>query len=109
MNRTVAVVLALLAVLALGAAAATLDDTATAGGGGGTGGDSGVGVGTGDRFDLGGFNTSETSTVPPLPDIVGQILAVVLLLIAAFGIYAFYREHGQRRPDSPVFPWQLHA
>ena len=93
-NRTVAVVLVLLAVLALGAAAATLDDTDTAGGAGGSGSDSGVGAGTGDRFDLGGFNATETSTAPTLPDIVGRIAAIVLLLVAVFGIYSFYREHG---------------
>ena len=94
MNRTVAALLALLAVLALGAAAATLDDTATAGGAGGSGSDSGAGVGSGDRFDLGGFNVTDTDTVPTLPDVLGQILAVLLVLVAAFGVYAFYREHG---------------
>ena len=96
MNRIVAVLLALLAVLALGAAAATLDDTATAGGAGGSGGDSGAGVGGGDRFDLGGINVTESASVPALPDVVGRALAVVLLLVAAFGLYAFYREHGLR-------------
>ena len=94
MNRTVAAVLALLAVLALGAAAATLDDTATASGAGGSGSDRGVGVGSGDRFDLGGVNLTETGTAPPLPDVVGRILAALLLAVAAFGVYAFYREHG---------------
>lgn len=93
-NRTVAAVLVLLAVLALGAAAATLEDTRTAGGTGGSGDDSGAGVGSGDRFDLGGFNASGSSTSPSLPDVVGQVVAVVLLLVAAFGVYAFYREHG---------------
>lgn len=95
-NRTVAVLLALLALLALGAAAATLDDTATAGGGGGSGSDSGTGVGSGDRIDFGGFNVTESGTAPRLPDVVGRILAVVLVLIAAFGLYAFYEEHGIR-------------
>ncbi|MEF8843019.1 MAG: DUF4129 domain-containing protein [Haloarculaceae archaeon] len=94
MNRTVAAVLALLAVLALGAAAATLEDTATAGGAGGSGGDSGAGVGSGDRFDLGGFNVSESASATPLPDVVGQVVAALLLLVAVFGLYAFYREHG---------------
>lgn len=96
MNRTVAVLLALLAVLALGAAAATLDDTATAGGSGGSGSDHGLGVGGGDRFDLGGFNVTDSETVPTLPDIVGRVFAAVLMLVAAFGLYAFYREHGIR-------------
>lgn len=96
MNRTVAVVLVLLAVLALGAAAATLDDTATAGGTGGSGSESGAGVGNGDRFDLGGFNVSDSATAPTLPDIVGQVIAALLLLVAAFGLYAFYKEHGIR-------------
>jgi hypothetical protein len=95
-NRIVAVVLALLAVLALGAAAATLDDTATAGGAGGSGSESGVGVGDGDRFDLGGVNLTETGTAPTLPDVVGRVVAVLLLAVAAFGLYAFYREHGIR-------------
>ena len=94
MNRTVTAVLVVLAVLALGAAAATLEDTATAGGAGGSGGDSGAGVGNGDRIDLGGFNVSESSSSPPLPAVVGRAIAVLLLLVAAFGIYAFYREHG---------------
>jgi len=93
-NRTVAVGLVLLAVLALGAAAATLDDTATAGGTGGSGSESGTGVGNGDRFDLGGFNVSDSAGAPTLPDIVGRVLAALLLLIGAFGLYAFYKEHG---------------
>ena len=96
MNRTVTAVLALLAVLALGAAAATLDDTATAGGIGGSGSSSGVGVGDGDRFDLGGVNLTGTGTAPPLPDVVGQVIAVLLTAVAAFGVYVFYREHGIR-------------
>jgi hypothetical protein len=93
-NRTVAALLALLAVLALGAAAATLEDTTTAGGAGGTGSDSGVGVGTGDRFDLGGLNDSEIGDAPTLPPIVGRVFAALFLLIAVFGLYAFYHEHG---------------
>lgn len=95
-NRTVAALLAVLAVLALGAAAATLEDTTAAGGAGGTGDERGVGAGTGDRFDLGGLNESEVSEAATLPPIVGKVFAVILVSVAAFGIYVFYREHGLR-------------
>lgn len=96
MNRTVAAVLAVLAVLALGAAAATLEDTTAAGGAGGTGDQRGVGAGTGDRFDLGGMNESAVSEAATLPPIVGKVFAAILVSVAAFGIYVFYREHGLR-------------
>lgn len=86
--------LALLAVLALGGVAATLDAPGGAGAGDGT--DEGTGAGSGPQFSLGGGVEPAETTVPTLPEWVGVLLGIALLLATAYGCYELYREHGLR-------------
>jgi hypothetical protein len=97
-NRTVAIILAILAVLTLGATAATLD-TPTTGGSNGTGSGDESSVGSGSIFSLGGYNVTDTDTGTPsyrLPPLVGQVFVLLLALLLCFGLVQFLHEHGVR-------------
>lgn len=96
-NRTVAALLALLAVLSLGAAAATLDATVAPGGSGGTGDADGVGAGSGDRVDLGQpAPPDRTVQTPGIPPVVYQVLLLVVALVVLAGLVQFLQEYGAR-------------
>jgi hypothetical protein len=96
-NRTVAALLALLAVLALGSAAATLDAAPAGGGSGGTGAASGAGVGSGERVDFGApAPVDSTTTAFDVPRILYQVLLVLLAVALGVGLLGFYAEYGAR-------------
>jgi hypothetical protein len=87
--------LALLAVLALGGVAATLDTTA-GGAGTGTGEGEGTGVGSDSSFSPGAVEPIDRPTVD-LPDWLGPVAILVVLLLTLYGCYELYREYGLRQ------------
>jgi len=91
MARVAPFVLAVLAVIALGAAAATID-TATDEGLAGDG--EGEGFGS-PGFSFGGINTTAPSDGPPLlPDWVVRLLTLALFALAIVGFAAYLYEEG---------------
>lgn len=93
-DRLLVFALALLAVLAFGAAAATLDSAT----GSGVGGDAdGVGVGSGDEgFSMGGLPANET--VPEsgvdIPPMLLQVVTTLLIVVAVLGFALMLYDEG---------------
>ncbi|WP_276260005.1 DUF4129 domain-containing protein [Haloglomus litoreum] len=88
--------LALLAVLALGGVAATLNPP-TGGSGGGSGSGEGAGIGSDSSFRPGGGFEPVDPPELNLPEWLGPLVALVVLLLTAYGCYELYREYGPRQ------------
>jgi hypothetical protein len=83
------VLIAVLAVVALGVGAATLDRIDSGGGGVGVSDGDATGPGSGEAFDLGQPPPSESSDPPAVPPIVRRILTVLLIAALLAGLYAW--------------------
>jgi len=92
-RNVAAALLAALAVLALATAAASLDVLGNEGGDLGTGSGDGPGVGT---AGSGGFSFAEPSTTEPfdLGPFASTLLFIAFLLLAAYGLLAYWRTVG---------------
>ncbi|EMA46269.1 DUF4129 domain-containing protein [Halococcus saccharolyticus] len=83
------VLIAVLAVVALGVGAATLDRIESGGGGMGVSDGDAAGPGSGETLDLGQPPPSESSEPSAIPPLVRRILAVLLIAALLVGLYAW--------------------
>jgi hypothetical protein len=91
MARLVPLVLAVLAVIALGAAAATLTTTTP---GAVTGDGEGTGVGSGPRFSLGGFNATEPPDSSILPPWVLRAFMTTIAVVGLIALVVYVYQEG---------------
>lgn len=83
------VLIAVLAVVALGVGAATLDRIESGGGGVGVSDGDATGPGSGEALDLGQPPPSEPSEPPAVPPLIRRILTVLLIAALLVGLYAW--------------------